>query len=82
MCHTKEEAKAAFDCLTAEFFSHYSLQESRELLWFWFKATVSGNYCRLPHLERDNLITFYEELDQLVETVWNLHVQGEGALHA
>lgn len=74
---SKKEVKAGFERQIAEFFSHYSIQESQETLWLWFKATISGNYCRLHHLERDNLICFYEELNELIEAAGTLQKQAE-----
>lgn len=54
------------------FFSNYSLEESRELLWLWLRATVTGNYCLLSREERDNLICFYEEITRLTDAVWGI----------
>lgn len=57
------------------FFRNYRLEGSKEILWSWLKATVTENYHRLSHVERQNVITFYEELSQLIEAVWELHQQ-------
>ena len=58
--------------LFAEFLDQYDLQSSKAMLWNWFKATTTGNYSDLSLIERENLATFYERMDNLMDTVFSL----------
>lgn len=49
-----------------EFFDQYSLSESKAMLWNWYKATTTGNFADLEKVERENLATFYERVDNLL----------------
>jgi hypothetical protein len=50
----------------AEFFDQYSLPESKAMLWNWYKATTTGNFANLDKVEWENLATFYERIDNLL----------------
>ena len=56
----------------AEFFDQYDLRSSKAMLWNWFKATTTANYGDLSLVERENLATFYERMDDLMDTVFSL----------
>jgi hypothetical protein len=56
-----------------EFFQHYHLNETREILWDWTVTVVSSpNSISSDHHERSNHLFFYEKLEQLIEACWVL----------
>ena len=59
----------------AEFFDQYSLAESKSMLWHWYKATTTGNFGDLSKIERENMATFYERLNNLLNAVHALKNQ-------
>eukprot|EP01132_Coremiostelium_polycephalum_P014027 gene14027-17056_t len=52
------------------FFSDYHLGESQDLLWQLFKLAFSENWSSLSAVEKENLCTFYEQLDALLAAVY------------
>lgn len=51
-----------------ELFDFAHLPRIRELLWEFFKTTVTGNYSHdLHRRERELLVTIYEKIEKLVE---------------
>lgn len=54
-----------------QFFDFYSQQGAKEMLWKWFTATVSDGFSELSPLEKENIITLFERLNNLVDA---LHV--------
>ena len=58
-----------------EFHDQYDLRSSKAMLWDWFKATTTGNYSDLTLIERENIATFYERMDDLMEKVFSLKNQ-------
>lgn len=48
-----------------------SLKETKEELWIWFKLALSCP--TLSESEKDNVIFFYEQIDNLVEAVYQLY---------
>ena len=55
--------------LPEQFFDFYSHQGAKEMLWKWFSATVSDGFSELSPLEKENIITLYERLNQLLESL-------------
>ncbi|PYF72985.1 hypothetical protein [Pedobacter nutrimenti] len=56
--------------LISSFFSDYHLEESQNLLWQLFKLAFSENWASLSVIEKENLTTFYEQLDALLVAVY------------
>lgn len=52
-----------------EFFDQYSLPESKAMLWKWFTTTTTGGFAQLSTVEKENLITFYERLNALLDGI-------------
>ncbi len=50
-----------------------SAEEWKNLLWEWFKSTVSGSYHQLSKKEKKNLIEVYEKMDEFIQKL-NLHI--------
>lgn len=51
-----------------EFFLDYDLLTARELLWKWFRHTVTGSLATAGNEEeRKALVDFYENMQKLVE---------------
>lgn len=53
--------------LPEQFFDFYSPQGAKELLWKWFTATISDGFSDLSSLEKENIITLYERLNNLLD---------------
>jgi hypothetical protein len=59
-----------------EFFSSQHLPQAREQLWELLKVIFIGNYAKsLTRIERSDLISFYEQLEKLVEAVHVIAIQ-------
>lgn len=55
--------------LPEQFFDFYSPQEAKEMLWKWFSATVTDGFSKLSPIEKENIISLYERLNQLLDGV-------------
>ena len=55
--------------LPEQFFDFYSNQGAKEMLWKWFTATVTDGFSELSPLEKENIITMYERLNKLLESL-------------
>ena len=55
--------------LPEQFFDFYSHQEAKEMLWKWFSATVTDGFSNLSALDKENIISLYERLNQLLDGV-------------
>ena len=55
------------------FFDYGNLPEIREMLWEWFRVTVTGSFHREDCKDRVNMIHFYEQLEKLVEAIHVIH---------
>ena len=64
-------AKITFE--VTELLDFASAKEWENLLWEWFKNTVSGSYHQLSKKEKKNLIEVYEKMDEFIQKL-NLHV--------
>lgn len=53
--------------LPEQFFDFYSHQGAKEMLWKWFTATVSDSFSDMSALEKENIITLYERLNNLLD---------------
>lgn len=53
-----------------EFFMSYQPEECRIELWRWLRLTIGGDFGDLESNERGNLISFYEDLQKLVEATY------------
>ena|SRR5690606_26860833 len=62
-----------------QLFQDFSLAESRQNLWQLFSLTVSGGFNRKPVEQRENLLAFYEHLQQLLAALELLLPAGEGS---
>lgn len=49
------------------FFDEHSLEEAKAKLWEWFTVAVTGHFDRLSVTEKEDLVTFYEQVRDLVE---------------
>jgi hypothetical protein len=59
-----------------ELFDFADLDDVRELLWSWLKATITGTYHKeLSATERSAILTLYEKLEKLVEASHVMHTQ-------
>lgn len=59
-----------------DFFSRQHLPEARKQLWELLKVAFIGNYGKsLTRMERSDLVSFYEQLEKLVEAVHVIAVQ-------
>jgi len=57
-------------------FDYEHLPQWRDSLWTLFKTTVLGDaYNNLELIERNNLLTFYEQLEKLVELAHIIKIQ-------
>jgi hypothetical protein len=59
--------------LISAFFSDHHLEESQNLLWQLFKLAFSESWASLSVIEKENLTTFYEQLDALLVAVYCKH---------
>lgn len=55
------------------FFDEYDLDESQDLLWQIMKQSFFSTSSRLDIKERENLISFYENLHQMILATSILH---------
>lgn len=69
---TKNSNSPLATSILHECFNNFSAKESRELLWKLFSLTISGSFCSQPVQERENLVAFYEHLQQVLEVVGEL----------
>ncbi|GEM_PF-4941113 len=60
-------------------FQDFSPVESRQNLWQLFSLTVSGGFNRKPVEQRENLLAFYEHLQQVLAVLESLWAEGEGS---
>jgi len=61
-----EQPEKEFRDQLTEFFDHYNLEESKNTLWSWLRTTVTGNFGELTTVEKDNIMTFYEQLNKFL----------------
>ncbi len=52
-----------------QFFDFYSHEGAKEMLWKWFTATVTDGFSELAPLEKENIITLYERLNSLLDSL-------------
>lgn len=52
-----------------QFFDFYSHQGAKEMLWKWFSATVTGGFSELSPIEKENIISLYERLNNLLASL-------------
>lgn len=57
--------------LTEQFFDLYDHAGAKEMLWKWFAATVTDGYGTCTSLEKENIVTFYERLNGLLDGMYN-----------
>jgi hypothetical protein len=69
MLNSKANAKKALDC----FFASYNIDEAHEYLWQLFKLSVAGNAGLLNKKERNNVVSFYENLQDLLMKLGKSH---------
>lgn len=68
---SKLSAKLTYE--VTELLDFASAEEWKNLLWEWFKNTVSGGYHQLSKKEKKNLIEVYEKMDDFIQKL-NMHV--------
>ncbi|MXV49943.1 hypothetical protein GS399_03090 [Pedobacter sp. HMF7647] len=61
-----------------DFFDLHTLAESKKLLWQLLNAAACGNFAELSSIEKDNLFTFYSQLNELLDAVHHLNDCAEG----
>ena len=66
-----EEQKEVPLLVFKDFFESYHLQDVREILWAWTRAVISSpTSISNDPLERDNHISFYENVEALIEATF------------
>lgn len=60
-----------------DFFLSYKPEECRKALWKWLRLTIGGDFSSLESNERSDLISFYENLQKLLEATYLLR-KGDG----
>ncbi|TZF86161.1 hypothetical protein FW774_03685 (plasmid) [Pedobacter sp. BS3] len=58
-----------------DFFLCFDVEESRKLLWDWLNITVSGSFGQEPVNVRQNLLTFYVHIQELLDATHALVTQ-------
>ena len=72
--HVLDEAEIADPHLAIdEFFDFSHLDDARNLLWEWMKATISGQFASLEPEEKEAIIVLYEKTEKLMEAAYALH---------
>ena len=66
-----------FKDILQECFYDFSLAETKTYLWQLFSLTVSGGYNRQPIERRENLLTFYEHLQKVLDALEPILTEGE-----
>ena len=58
-----------------ELFDYASLPRLKQHLWQWLKITVTGGFSKkyLHYNERENLFTFYEHFEKLLEAAYIIY---------
>ena len=57
-----------------EFFTNYHPEDAEKILWDWLVAALTRDHCIYSNAkERANLIFFYENLKELIHTMWLIH---------
>jgi len=58
-----------------QLFDYASLPRLKEHLWQWLRVTVTGGYTKkyLHYNERENLFTFYEHFEKLLEAAYIIY---------
>lgn len=51
------------------YFDWYSPEEAKAKLWQLFTVAVTGHFDRLSLTEKENLVTFYEKVRDLIEGI-------------
>ncbi|RXF67722.1 hypothetical protein [Arcticibacter tournemirensis] len=54
-----------------QFIDSYSPEESKMLLWALLKCAVAGNIAEMLPIERQNLLSFYEMLAEMIDGVYD-----------
>ena len=62
---SNQSAKIANE--VAELLDFANAEEWKNLLWEWFKNTVSGSYDQLSKKEKRNIIKIYEKMDDFIQ---------------
>ena len=71
-----EEEVADPSLVIEDFFSFAHLPEIRQMLWEWFKTTVTGSFPKdLYRNKRQEIVLLYEHLEKLVEAAHLLNHQ-------
>ena len=55
------------DKATDAFFDQHSPEEAKAKLWQWFTVAVTGHFDGLSVTQKEDLVTFYEQVRDLVE---------------
>ncbi|WP_276483447.1 hypothetical protein [Paraflavitalea pollutisoli] len=57
-----------------EFFTNYHPDDAEKILWEWLVAALTRDHSIYSNAkERANLIFFYENLKELISTMWLVH---------
>ena len=57
--------------LPEQFFDFYDHAEAKEMLWKWLVATVTDGYSTSTPVEKENIVSFYEKLNGLLDGMNN-----------
>lgn len=60
-----------------DFFLCFGVEESKKLLWDWLNITVSGSFGQEPVNVRQNLLTFYVHIQELLDAAHTLAMQNK-----
>ena len=73
----KKHKPQIFEDILQECFHDFSLAETKTYLWQLFSLTVSGGYNRQPLERRENLLTFYEHLQKVLDALEPILTESE-----
>lgn len=62
----KKQSKGS-PVLPEQFFDFYSQEGAKEMLWKWFVTTVTDGFSNLSTVEKENIISLYERLNELLD---------------
>jgi hypothetical protein len=66
----KQKNPSGGPLLPEQFFDFYDLAGAKEMLWKWFTTTMTDGYSICTTIEKENIVTFYERLNGLVDGMY------------
>ncbi len=72
MTMAKQKNQPGDPLLPEQFFDLYNHAGAKEMLWKWFTVTMTDGYSTCNSIEKENIVTFYERLNALLDGMYQM----------